>query len=96
MATVKAQNVPAKKYAIRTIAFYNLENLFDTINDLTKNDEASPIMELKGNRSKVYWDKIDKLQVPSHKLAMKEPIQVLLLLECVNRKQCCVRRLGCQ
>ncbi len=50
-----------KKYAIRTIAFYNLENLFDTINDVSKNDEASPIMELKSNRSKVYWDKIDKL-----------------------------------
>ena len=50
-----------KKYAIRTVAFYNLENLFDTINDIAKNDEASPIMELKGNKSKVYWDKIDKL-----------------------------------
>lgn len=50
-----------KKYNIRTIAFYNLENLFDTINDVTKNDEASPMMELKSNRSKVYWDKIDKL-----------------------------------
>ena len=50
-----------KKYAIRTVAFYNLENLFDTINEVAKNDEASPIMELKGNKSKVYWDKIDKL-----------------------------------
>lgn len=50
-----------KKYKIRTVAFYNLENLFDTINDVTKNDEASPMMELKTNRSKVYWDKIDKL-----------------------------------
>lgn len=50
-----------KKYNIRTIAFYNLENLFDTINDLTINDEASPMMKLKTNRSKVYWDKIDKL-----------------------------------
>lgn len=49
------------KYAIRTIAFYNLENLFDTINDTTINDEASPMMELKSNRSAVYWDKIDKL-----------------------------------
>ena len=55
-----AQN-KGKKYNIRTIAFYNLENLFDTINDVTKNDEASPMMELKANRSKVYWDKIDKL-----------------------------------
>jgi hypothetical protein len=51
----------AKKYTIRTIAFYNLENLFDTINDVSKNDEASPMMELKSNRSKIYWDKIDKL-----------------------------------
>ncbi|MFK8060405.1 MAG: endonuclease/exonuclease/phosphatase family protein [Polaribacter sp.] len=50
-----------KKYNIRTIAFYNLENLFDTINDVNKNDEASPMMELKSNRSNVYWDKIDKL-----------------------------------
>ena len=51
----------SKEYKIRTVAFYNLENLFDTINDVTKNDEASPMMELRGNRSKVYWDKIDKL-----------------------------------
>lgn len=50
-----------KKYDIRTLAFYNLENLFDTINDPNKNDEASPMMALKTNRSKVYWDKIDKL-----------------------------------
>jgi hypothetical protein len=50
-----------KKYNISTIAFYNLENLFDTINDVKKNDEASPMMELKANRSKIYWDKIDKL-----------------------------------
>ena len=28
----------SKEYTIRTIAFYNLENLFDTINDVTKND----------------------------------------------------------
>lgn len=50
-----------KKYDIRTLAFYNLENLFDTINNPNKNDEASPIMRLKTNKSKVYWDKIDKL-----------------------------------
>ena len=36
-----------KKYTIRTIAFYNLENLFDTINDLSINDEASPMMEIE-------------------------------------------------
>lgn len=50
-----------KEYQIRTLAFYNLENLFDTINDIDKQDEFSPIMQFKGNRSKVYWDKIEKL-----------------------------------
>ncbi len=50
-----------KKYAIRTVAFYNLENLFDTINDVTKDDEFSPIMELKSNKSKAYWGKIANL-----------------------------------
>jgi hypothetical protein len=58
--TTQAQK-KGKQYNIRTIAFYNLENLFDTINDTSINDEASPMMELKSNRSEVYWDKIDKL-----------------------------------
>ena len=70
----------AKKYTIRTIAFYNLENLFDTINDVTKNDEASPIMELKINKSKVYWDKIDKLSSTIAKIGLIKPTQVLQLL----------------
>lgn len=50
-----------KAYNIRTIAFYNLENMFDTIDDVNKNDEASPIMKMKMNRSKVYWERIDKM-----------------------------------
>ena len=53
--------VKEKTYKIRTVAFYNLENLFDTINDPKKEDEMSPIMEIKANRAKAYWDKIDKL-----------------------------------
>ena len=56
-----AQNGKGKQYKIRTVAFYNVENLFDTINDVNKNDEASPIMEMKGGRGKVYKDKIKKL-----------------------------------
>jgi len=59
--SINAQKKMAKEYTIRTIAFYNLENLFDTINDVTKNDEASPMMEIKENRSKIYWDKIDHM-----------------------------------
>ena len=50
-----------KKFKIHTIAFYNLENLFDTINDTTKFDEASPIMELKTNREEVYKQKVHNM-----------------------------------
>ncbi|MFY0713429.1 endonuclease/exonuclease/phosphatase family protein [Seonamhaeicola sp. NFXS20] len=47
-----------KTYKVHTIAFYNLENLFDTENDPTKFDEASPMMELKTNRQEVYEKKV--------------------------------------
>lgn len=50
-----------KNYRIHTIAFYNLENLFDTINDPTKFDEASPMMEIKVNRSKIYKKKVHNM-----------------------------------
>jgi len=45
-------------YKIHTLAFYNVENLFDSINDPLKFDEASPIMALKYNRGKVYQKKV--------------------------------------
>ncbi|WP_296380330.1 endonuclease/exonuclease/phosphatase family protein [Winogradskyella sp.] len=48
-----------KKFKINTVAFYNLENLFDSINDPTKYDEASPIMEMSAsNRGEVYKKKV--------------------------------------
>lgn len=48
-----------KKFKIHTIAFYNLENLFDTLNDPAKYDEASPIMEMAAvNRPEVYAKKV--------------------------------------
>ncbi|WP_242131189.1 endonuclease/exonuclease/phosphatase family protein [Aestuariivivens marinum] len=50
-----------KTYKIHTIAFYNLENLFDTINDPKKFDEASPIMELKVNKSEIFKKKINNM-----------------------------------
>ena len=56
------QHTGQKEFDIRTVAFYNLENLFDTINDPTKMDEKSPIMDMKeGNRAKAYWAKIDNM-----------------------------------
>lgn len=51
-----------KKYKIHTVAFYNLENLFDSINDPVKYDEASPIMEMSAaNRAEVYEKKIKNM-----------------------------------
>ena len=48
-----------KKFKIHTVAFYNLENLFDSINDPVKFDEASPIMEMdESNRAEVYEKKV--------------------------------------
>ncbi len=51
-----------KTHEIHTIAFYNLENLFDTINNPKKLDEKSPIM---GNspkqRSIIYQKKISNM-----------------------------------
>ncbi|TNJ45363.1 endonuclease/exonuclease/phosphatase family protein [Tamlana fucoidanivorans] len=57
-AVLKAQN---HSYSIHTIAFYNLENLFDTINDPRKFDEYSPIMEVESNRSKIYQKKTSNM-----------------------------------
>jgi hypothetical protein len=50
-----------KKFRVQTIAFYNLENLFDTENDPDKFDEASPIMEMKLDREEVYAKKVENM-----------------------------------
>ena len=50
-----------RKFKIHTIAFYNVENLFDTINDIHKFDEASPIMEMSFNREEVYEKKVKNM-----------------------------------
>lgn len=64
LALISVSNLTAqdeKRYKIHTVAFYNLENLFDTINDPLKYDEASPIMEMNANRSQVYKKKIKNM-----------------------------------
>lgn len=61
-----------KNYQIKTIAFYNLENLFDTINDPTKNDEASPMMGIKENRSAIYQKKLTNMAKVLSEIGTKE------------------------
>jgi len=78
-----------KQFNIRTIAFYNVENLFDTINDPDKNDEASPMMELKTDRSKVYEDKMNNIAMVISKIGLekaKTSPAIIGLAEVENRK----------
>ncbi len=78
-----------KQYNIRTIAFYNVENLFDTINDPDKNDEASPMMELKGDRSKIYTDKMNNMAMVISKIGLEKTNTspaIIGLAEVENRK----------
>ena len=58
---VLATSAQEKKFKINTVAFYNLENLFDTINDPNKFDEYSPIMELKSNQGEAYRRKVHNM-----------------------------------
>lgn len=62
LAFVSINAQEKKKYKIHTVAFYNLENLFDTINDPIKFDEASPIMEMNASlRAEVYEKKVENM-----------------------------------
>ena len=61
-----------KKFDIRTIAFYNVENLFDTINDPKKFDDDRTPNGKDKYTSKIYWDKIDKLSRVLSEIGSKE------------------------
>lgn len=77
------------QYQIRTVAFYNLENLFDTINDLELNDEASPIMEMKGNRTETYYKKLNNMAKVLSEIGVKEaktPPAIIGVCEIENKQ----------
>jgi endonuclease/exonuclease/phosphatase family metal-dependent hydrolase len=61
MLFLNSNSQEKRKFKIHTIAFYNVENLFDTINDPKKFDEASPIMEMSFNRGEVYKKKVNNM-----------------------------------
>lgn len=77
-----------KEFFIRTVAFYNLENLFDTINQIDKRDELSPIMELKSGKSEVYFDKLEKLSYVISQIGKEKsklPPSIIGVAEIENR-----------
>ena len=69
ISKVEAQN--KRKFKVHTIAFYNVENLFDTKNDPNKFDERSPMMELKTARSEVYTKKVSNMANVISKIGAK-------------------------
>tara|TARA_B100001113_G_scaffold72126_1_gene55840 strand:- start:548 stop:1594 length:1047 start_codon:yes stop_codon:yes gene_type:complete len=77
-----------RNFKIHTVAFYNLENLFDTINDVNKNDEASPIMEIRFNRGKIYREKVSNMAEVVSQIGFditKRPPSILGICEVENR-----------
>jgi hypothetical protein len=70
------------------LAFYNLENLFDTINDVNKNDEASPIMEIKFNRGEIFKQKVSNMAKVISEIGLditKRPPSIVGICEVENR-----------
>lgn len=65
-------NSQSKQYDIRTVAFYNVENLFDTINDRYRYDNDFTPNGLYRYTSKIYWDKIAKLSQVIAQIGVEE------------------------
>lgn len=61
VAAAQMASAQKKQYQLDIVAFYNLENLFDTINDPEKNDEDFLPDGANQNNTYVYTDKLGKL-----------------------------------
>ncbi len=78
-----------RQFNVHTVAFYNVENLFDTINDHYKFDESSPIMEMAFNRQEVYKKKVKNMARVISEIGQdvtKNSPVVIGLAEVENRK----------
>jgi hypothetical protein len=60
---VSSANAQAKKYIVHTVAFYNFENLFDTINDPNTIDEEWLPNGVQNWTSKKYHQKLENLSI---------------------------------
>jgi endonuclease/exonuclease/phosphatase family metal-dependent hydrolase len=50
-----------RAFKVHTIAFYNVENLFDPVDDPDKLDERSPIMAMNFDRDTIYKQKVQNM-----------------------------------
>ncbi|WP_303685315.1 endonuclease/exonuclease/phosphatase family protein [Nonlabens dokdonensis] len=89
-AVTAQTSTKAKQYKVKTVAFYNLENLFDIEDDTSINDEASPIMEMaEGVRANVYQKKLTSMARVIRKIGSEKSQtapSILGVCEIENRK----------
>ncbi len=62
LCSLKLAYTQEKQYKIAIAGFYNVENLFDTLNDPEKNDDDFTPTGASGYTGKVYRDKLSKLE----------------------------------
>ena len=58
---INSSTFAQNKYNVSLIGFYNLENLYDTINDPNKNDEEFLPNSTRQYNGRIYWDKLSRL-----------------------------------
>lgn len=73
-----------KKYQVGVIGFYNLENLFDTINQPDVNDEEFTPDGANRYTPKVYLDKLDKLSEVMSQIAIEDSPDGFSILGCAE------------
>lgn len=73
------------KYYCATVAFYNLENLYDTLNDVTIDDEEFLPQSPKKWTTDKYQDKLQKLSTVLEKLGDEDGPEILGVSEVENR-----------
>lgn len=62
-------------YKVSIISFYNLENLYDTLDDPKTNDEEFTPAGQRNYTSSIYWNKIEKLSSVIEKIGTDEGIK---------------------
>lgn len=84
-----AQSNGKQNYRVAVIGFYNLENIFDTIDDPKTNDEEFTPSGSLGYNSAIYKDKLGKLSQVLSELgtdASPDGVAILGVAEVENRK----------
>lgn len=85
-STFKFYSQATDKFYQATVAFYNLENLFDTLNDVTIDDEEFLPESDKAWNGKKYFDKLDKLSEVIEKLGDNDGAEILGVSEVENKR----------